>query len=131
MSLPKPLIPALGKKLKRRCLPRWQWAEVRSALRRWKTEEERQLSSHYARIIDRHAPACYDEDPLRLREAYLARFAPGGRADAARHLIRSANGRDGLGWPYPHVGTAMHVRGHFRAPQIAHLPREAPARRPI
>ncbi len=125
MSLAKPIILALGKKLKRRSLPRWQWREVQQATRQWKTGEQRQTSTHYAKILRRHAPMLYGNDPLALRAAYVERFAPGGRVDAARHMVRRANGLEGLQAYYPRVGIEMAVCNYipwdvFRRLESAH-----------
>lgn len=116
-----PIVAALGKKLKRRQIGRSEWRQIRMYVR------EQILAGHFenarkvADIVDRHAPGLYDQDPLTNREHYLARFAPFGRVDAVRHMIRTVNGRRGIGNAYPST-RSMHIRGYHDRPQMGRLP---------
>jgi hypothetical protein len=133
MTTGKPQIQALGKKLKRRTLNRTDWQFVHHVLRAMRgghTQRGRDALRpftqfpyrHLVTILDRHAPTLYDLDPLALRASFMDRFAPGGRLDAARHMIRKANGRQGIDGVFAHVGSAFSVRGVFEFMQVAKLP---------
>lgn len=107
------LIPALGKKLKRRQIDRATWSRVLRSLR---LTRDAQL----ARIVDRHAPTLFDRDILALRAAFLDRFAPGGRRLAAEHMLRVSNGRAGVHHAMPRA--VFPLKGYFHVMPKAKLP---------
>lgn len=110
------LFPGIGKKLKRRQVTRVEWKRVMQALRDRANLQAGQL----ARIVDRHAPTLFDGDQLAHRAYFLDRFAPAGRLQAARHMVRVSNGRPGIHQAMPRA--VFPLKGYFHVMPKAKLP---------